>query len=375
MKIHTRRNKGLEVSKEKENTIDKLEKAILKYQESLWDGFVCVDDNTYNACIEYLEILNPWSDILRNERKIKTFYSLNDKFKEALWGIIGEEAEDIYFLLNPQGLNVKLYYTSGKLIKAETYGRTLGTIDVTESVKKLIGNKNDMIDKEGNIVLIGTIVLPLVNMDAAKELCNAQDTYTGVFSVIKALESLTDTDGHIDDYTDILMFVCTDVEIEGLPNISIESKINYIKGYGIETAPILKLQREGADIATIEDALYTFETLYGDIDYKTDGIRILPTNTEDTTIYLIRVKKWGRAAIASSIEEIEWVNTKDGYKPLLKLDREIELYDRNIITELKMDKILYLLFLGLGVGSIIRFIYSIDIGYILLDNDNEIIIL
>lgn len=377
MKIITRRDYSREDLIDKENKIDKVEKAILEYQESLWEGYICVDDNTYNACVEYLEQVNPYSDIIRNEVKIKHFYDIDEDLRGCLIEIISEESDDIYFMLNPQGMNVKLYYNQGVLEKAETYGRALGSVDVTESLKRIIGEKNDLIDKEGNVVLIGTIVLPSINIDAAKELCNAQDTYSGVFSVIKAIESIEnmeDVDSYTDDYTDLLMFVCTDVQIEGLPLINIETKINYIKEYGIETAPVLKLARESADILTVEDAVYTFETLYGDIDYKTDGIRILPSDVKDKSIYLLKDKKWGRTVITANVTDIKWVQRVDGYKPIIYLDREIEFKDNETIGEIELDEIIHLLLMNIEIGKPITFLYTTELGIILISDQSVLVI-
>ena len=375
MKIITRNDYSREDLILKEHKIDKIEKAILKYQEALWEGYVCVDDNTYNACVEYLEELNPYSDIIRNEVKVRHFYEVDDSLRECLMDIISEDADDIYFMLNPQGMNVKLYYNQGILEKAETYGRSLG--DVTSTIKKIIGEKNDLIDKEGKVVLIGTIVLPLINMDAAKELCNAQDTYSGVFAVIKAIESLIefdDSENYSEEYSDLLMFICTDVEIEDLPLLNIETKINYIKEYGIETAPILKLAREGADILTVDDALYTFETLYSEIDYKTDGIRLFPSDIRDKNVYILKVKKWGRVAITANVSDIKWVQRVDSYKPVIYLDREIEFINNEVIDKIELDEIIHLLLMGIEKDKPITFLYTKELGIILISDHSVLVI-
>ena len=378
MKIVTRNDYGKEIETSKAKKLDRLERAVLKYQESLWYGYTCVDDNTYNACVECLEELHPWSDMLKNKVKVNNFYNLDDELLDTLWEIIDEDSEDITFMLNPQGLNVELTYKKGRLITAETYGRSLGNVDLINTIVKVLGYDNDLLAKEDKVVLKGVLVLPDINMDKAKDLCNAQDMYAGVFSVLRAIESLKDLEedeDYFSEYTDILMFVCTDVDIQGLPTMSVESKIKYINSFGLETAYMLKLPRETSDLEVIGNAVYTFEALIEEVDYKTDGIRIIPSDLDCKDVYILKTQKWGRQFAKGVVKSIDWVEKLDGYLPVLVLEESVDIDEFISIKDIPLDNPLYILFLSIEEGSVIKFIYSEEIGFLLLNEKNNLLLL
>ena len=113
----------------KDKYVTKLENSIIKYNESLKQGIMYVDDATYTNCVELLGMLNSASPLLENKKSVKFIKALDSEVIEYL----EEKTKDtqmLEFYLNPMGLNVKLVYDCGELISATTFGRSFREEDV-----------------------------------------------------------------------------------------------------------------------------------------------------------------------------------------------------------------------------------------------------
>ena len=134
------------------------------------------------------------------------------------------------------------------------------------------------------------------------------------------------------------------------------------------------MTRLGSDIEAVDKVVYLYETLQEDVDYKTEGIRIYPTDESDNQIHILKVQKWGRVPIQAYVTDIQWKNTEKVYKPIVCIDREIEDAKGNILDTLELENPLYILFLGLEKDKLITFFHTQELGPIFLESNNIITI-
>ena len=68
----------------KDKYVTKLENSIIKYNESLKQGIMYVDDATYTNCVELLGMLNSASPLLENKKSVKFIKALDSEVIEYL---------------------------------------------------------------------------------------------------------------------------------------------------------------------------------------------------------------------------------------------------------------------------------------------------
>lgn len=366
LNLITTRQYSLEDQKEHEEHLNEIEKLILKYQSSIWDGFTYVPDDTYITCLKYLELINKKSPLLKNDKEVIFIEDLDDTTRTILNEKVSEEIESLVFMLTPQGLNIDLTYEYGELKEAKTFGRSLGTIDLTSSIIKVLGERNDLLDDIPFIKVSGVITIPYSNLELIKELCNIQDTYTGVFSIIKQ-ETLEDC-----EYIyELLHFICTDIYLEDIPFENRRLKLEYAESLGFNIAECLELDIDGSLLNTIDNAIYMFDTDYSDYDYKTDGVQLILEKS--SYIIMIRTGKWRRYNHKGIVKDIKWVDNKEKKIPVLILEEGVQVDNDITIYEIPLKSINLLLILEIEIGGYIQFSYLGDIGIAPITKSNDLV--
>lgn len=378
----------------KDKYVTKLENSIIKYNESLKQGIMYVDDATYTNCIELLGMLNSTSPLLENKKSVKFIKALDSEMIEYL----EEKTKDtqmLEFYLNPMGLNVKLVYDCGELISATTFGRSFREEDVLDIVKYILTDRNDNLSDFGLVTVWGSFVIPNENIDLVSEFCRVENPYQGVFSVIDYIKKRKEEQenysssedfsefGDILDFEDmnfedILYYMATDVDLDDFPFESVEMKYQYLEDWGFITPEVQSIQKSSYLSMDIEDIGRIAEENQQDFGYLTDGFRLLVLNDKD--IILFKIGLWEITYFESIVKDIEWVDKKGKKLPVLKLEEEIALLENNInndvlrVSEIVLNNVNLLLMLDIEIGKPVRFAYFGEMGILPITQNNEIIL-
>ena len=372
----------------------KLENSIIKYNESLKQGIMYVDDATYTNCVELLGMLNSASPLLENKKSVKFIKALDSEVIEYL----EEKTKDtqmLEFYLNPMGLNVKLVYDCGELISATTFGRSFREEDVLDIVKYILTDRNDNLSDFGLVTVWGSFVIPNENLDLVSEFCRVENPYQGVFSVIDYIKKRKEEQenysssedfsefGDILDFEDmnfedILYYMATDVDLDDFPFESVEMKYQYLEDWGFITPEVQSIQKSSYLSMDIEEIGRIAEENQQDFGYLTDGFRLLVLNDKD--VILFKIGLWEITYFESIVKEIEWVDKKGKKLPILKLEEEIALLKDNVntdvlrVSEIVLNNVNLLLMLDIEIGKSVRFAYFGEMGILPITQNNEIIL-
>lgn len=378
----------------KDKYVTKLENSIIKYNESLKQGIMYVDDATYTNCVELLGMLNSASPLLENKKSVKFIKALDSEVIEYL----EEKTKDtqmLEFYLNPMGLNVKLVYDCGELISATTFGRSFREEDVLDIVKYILTDRNDNLSDFGLVTVWGSFVIPNENLDLVSEFCRVENPYQGVFSVIDYIKKRKEEQenysssedfsefGDIFDFEDmnfedILYYMATDVDLDDFPFESVEMKYQYLEDWGFITPEVQSIQKSSYLSMDIEEIGRIAEENQQDFGYLTDGFRLLVLNDKD--VILFKIGLWEITYFESIVKEIEWVDKKGKKLPVLKLEEEIALLKDNVntdvlrVSEIVLNNVNLLLMLDIEIGKPVRFAYFGEMGILPITQNNEIIL-
>lgn len=378
----------------KDKYVTKLENSIIKYNESLKQGIMYVDDATYTNCVELLGMLNSASPLLENKKSVKFIKALDSEVIEYL----EEKTKDtqmLEFYLNPMGLNVKLVYDCGELISATTFGRSFREEDVLDIVKYILTDRNDNLSDFGLVTVWGSFVIPNENLDLVSEFCRVENPYQGVFSVIDYIKKRKEEQenysssedfsefGDILDFEDmnfedILYYMATDVDLDDFPFESVEMKYQYLEDWGFITPEVQSIQKSSYLSMDIEEIGRIAEENQQDFGYLTDGFRLLVLNDKD--VILFKIGLWEITYFESIVKEIEWVDKKGKKLPVLKLEEEIALLKDNVntdvlrVSEIVLNNVNLLLMLDIEIGKSVRFAYFGEMGILPITQNNEIIL-
>ena len=378
----------------KDKYVTKLENSIIKYNESLKQGIMYVDDATYTNCVELLGMLNSASPLLENKKSVKFIKALDSEVIEYL----EEKTKDtqmLEFYLNPMGLNVKLVYDCGELISATTFGRSFREEDVLDIVKYILTDRNDNLSDFGLVTVWGSFVIPNENLDLVSEFCRVENPYQGVFSIIDYIkkrkeeqENYSSSEDFLEfgdildfedmNFEDILYYMATDVDLDDFPFESVEMKYQYLEDWGFITPEVQSIQKSSYLSMDIEEIGRIAEGNQQDFGYLTDGFRLLVLNDKD--VILFKIGLWEITYFESIVKEIEWVDKKGKKLPVLKLEEEIALLKDNVntdvlrVSEIVLNNVNLLLMLDIEIGKSVRFAYFGEMGILPITQNNEIIL-
>lgn len=349
-----------------------LENYIIDINRNILDGKVSVSDSTYTNCMELLEMISPNSVLLKNDKNVKFIKDLDEDTIDYLYNKLHDK-EKVTFLINPEGLNLRLFYKDGELIKAETYGRTFHEKDVTDLAIRVLSNRNENLDDLGDVEIVGTLVLFEEQLDYVDELCGAIDSYQGLFSLL-AYDS--NNPNSIGDIEDILTFVATDIQVEGFPFETIEDKLTFLE----ETLCFEIPQKLEYDFDNFEKEDYpfffnnvieNFNVNEIDLHYQADALRLAGL---DDDIILFKRGNWRVEAFNGVVSKIEWRNIGEEKLPVLIFDKPIRVDSSVKINEFVLNNVVLLLILNIEVGSAVRFVYFGDFGILPITENDEIIV-
>lgn len=374
--------------------VTKLENSIIKYNESLKQGIMYVDDATYTNCIELLGMLNSSSPLLENKKSVKFIKSLDSEVIEYL----EEKTKDtqmLEFYLNPMGLNVKLVYNGGELVSATTFGRSFREEDISDIVKYILTDRNDNLSDFGLVTVWGSFVIPNENLELVSQFCRVENPYQGVFSVIDFIKKYKEKQenytcdedfseyGNIEDFDDInfediIYYMATDVDLDDFPFETVETKYQYLEDWGFITPEVQSIQKSSYLSMDIEEIGRIAEENQEEFGYLTDGFRLLVLNDKD--VILFKIGLWEINYFESVVKDINWVDRKGKKLPTLILEEEVVLLENNInndvlrVSEIVLNNVNLLLMLDIEIGKPVRFAYFGEMGILPITQNNEIIL-
>ncbi len=364
----------------REKYVSKLENSIIKYNESLKEGIMYVDDATYTNCIELLLMLNSTSPLLENNKSVKFIKNIDSETIEYLEEKV-KDMDTLEFYSNPMGLNVKLVYEEGQLISANTFGRSFKEEDIFEIVKYILTDRNDALSDLGLVTVYGCFVIANDNLDMVAEYCRIENPYQGVFSFIQYIkECIQENDTSTLEDTnleDILYYMATDIELDDFPFESMQMKYQYLEDWGFITPEIYSIEKSSCLPMDIEDIQRISGNHLAEFGYLTDGFRLLVLNDD---IILFKTGLWEITYFEAVVESIEWLDEKCRKLPVLKLKEPILLLKDNVntdvlkITEIVLNNVNLLLILDVEIGETIKFAYFGEMGILPITKNNEIIL-
>ena len=141
---------SLESNDLKAQYINRIENMILSFNSHLLEGKIIVNDEVYTNCMELLNILAPDSPILENDKNVHFIKDLDEEtltyLREKLEGL-----EEVKMYPNPVGLNARIYYQDGVLVKATTFGRAFKNQDITDLMIRILTDRNDCLVGYSNV--------------------------------------------------------------------------------------------------------------------------------------------------------------------------------------------------------------------------------
>lgn len=368
---------NIDKESKKEKYIKFLENSIISYQESLLYGEVLVDDVEYNNCLELLGLLNPNSPLLKNANNVM----LIKDFTEDVVSFLEEETKDmnlLEFYANPQGLNVRLTYNQGKLVSAETFGRSLNNYDILDIIKLILTDRNDNMTDLGKVIIEGALVLPEDNIlmlaDMGIEEIKVSNSYETLFSLLNYymdnkdnLEKLSDI-GNLEDF---IYFMATDIKIEDFILPSIEYRYSELERLGFERPDFYQIEKQDNIIYNIEYALLEIDSNHSNLNYLSDGIRLLLNSDK---IVLFKRGSWEIEIYNENVKDIDWIISEEEYKPVVVLEKSVNVGNRGYIDRVELQNIALLLILNIEKGKPFYFSSFGDVGLLPIYNNEKIVI-
>lgn len=350
-----------------EKYITKLENLIIDYNSELLMGNTWVDDATYTNCIELLEMLRSDSPVLKNDREVKFIKDLNSDIVSFIENQT-EGMEVLKFYLNPQGLNVKLIYESGKLVEAYTFGRSLKRQNVLDLMITVMTDSNDNLSDLERVEIEGCLVIAFENIDMAKEYCVVKNPYQGLFSLL-AYDATHE--GEIDNLEDIIHFIATDIKIEGTDFETVDEKYAKLMNLAFLTPVFFEMEKSDNLLMDLDDALFRAENEKSMYEYPTDGVRLVVLDDE---VIIFKIGSWKITSFEGIVDKVDWIEDKCRKLPVLKLRESVDISEDYSITEIVLNSINLLLILNIEIGKPIKFAYFGGMGILPITRNEEIIL-
>ena len=350
-----------------------LENYIIELNNGLLNGQISVSDRTYDNCMDLLQLVYPESVLLKNDKSIKIIKSFDEDNVDFLYSKI-KDYSDLRFFYNPEGLNLRLYYKYGELVKGESFGRTFHKKDLTDLAIRILSNRNENLEDLENVEIEGTIVLMKDQLDFLNEISSAKDEYEGLFALLSYDEL---NEGAIENLEDLLTFVATDIFIDGLPLTTIEEKYSFLQeNLAFETPDIHSLVGfDGENMNDYEFVINNYiDTLRLEkegIPYQTNGVRLF---IEDGSIVIFRLDSFERDTFDGIVSSVEWEDILGEKLPILKFERPVRVEDNIKLSELHLDNIVFLLLLNIQEGKKVNFAYFGDFGVLPLTEKGNILL-
>ena len=349
-----------------------LENYIVNLNRELFLGKLSVSDNTYNNCMTLLEMVYPDSVLLKSEKNVKLVTEMTEDLVDCLYEKLEGETR-VVFAVNPQGLNLRLFYNDGELVKALTFGRTFPNRDVTDIAIRVLSNRNENMADLGEVEVDGVLVLMKDQLDYVSGLCKSENCYDSLFALLNYDK---EHNGSVDNIEEIITFIATDIKIEGLPLETAESKFSFLEEeLFFETPHKIEYDIDGLEK---DDFMFFFQNVLNEtnvsalkLNYNIDAYRLL---IEGEDVLLFRGGTLEFDVFTGRVLDIEWREEKGVVLPVIIFEKPIRVEDNLKLTEFVLNNVALLLVLNIDIGEEVRFVYIGDFGVLPIIDENKIIL-
>lgn len=382
--------------------IDKLENYIIRCNKAMLKGEGLVSVSVYNTLIDYLKELNSESGVLN------TVYSIDDssvdfsneldinlksnpmlplkevsnvkdvaikQFKNKLYNY----PTDVLCSIKLKGEPIRIVYKDGVIVKATVRGKYGRGKDITSQVITILGKKNSSLRGRGLVELRGDIILPITNLEKAKEYNKGvKNIHNGLVSLLK--------DGVSDKEVRLLDIVITDILGDGFMFDNLTGKYQFIERAGFETplAFIDKVERFSFedDIVRI---IGKMEAYIEDYKYNTDGVvlsiddlelhsRFGVVDNSSLGSLLLKLGQWRQESYKGVIKEIKWLDKGAKKTPVAILKDAIQIEEGIVIDRVPLYAPCYILMLEAYEGNTLHFRYAGRYGVIPTTVDGNLVV-
>lgn len=382
--------------------IDNLEEFIVKCNKSMGRGVELVSDSVYRTLIDYLTELRPNSPILHTvwsvddnsvdfSKELDSMLKANPvlskqvvksvkdsaikQFKEKLYNY----PIDVMCAVKLSGQPIRVVYKDGVIVKATTRSRSAKGRDLTSQAITILGKKNNSLKGRGIVELRGDIVLPVGNLDKAKEYnSNINNIFNGLSCLLK--------DSASDKEVRLLDIVFTDILGDMFMFDSLTSKYQFIERAGFETplAFVDKVEKYSFedDIVRIVGKM---EAYAEDYKYNTEGVLLSIDDIDMFNVFgsldncslgdvLLKLGQWRQESYSGVIKEIRWLDSNGKKTPVAILEEGVIVENGKVINSVPLYAPCYILMLEAYIGNIIHFRYAGELGVIPSTIDGKIVV-
>lgn len=282
-----------EVWAEKEDELNTIEKKVLAYQEGYRSGEILVSIEEYYKCVERIKELNSESMAIRVDKPVYMVDDINVETKDVLDKLNGVGCfEKLVVLSVKEGIRVRVKYIEGVIEEVVTVGVLLGMKDVTDKLKHIIGECNDMLIERGEVVIEGVIYGEGVTTEEVLE-------YLG--GKVRIEESK-------------MIFECLDYLESGKRMRARSERLEQAKKGGYTLAKHIEVTHKGELTSTIEEGLAQIDKKgckYVEVDIQNTSVRVMLSVGEEE-------KKTKRGVVT----EVLWVDKGDCIVPVVQVQGE-----------------------------------------------------
>lgn len=384
------------ISALQEDKIEALESYIQDCNEAMnLDGEPLVEDSIYDKLVQLLsqvrsdspvlqelwskdaEVTGSFNQLLEENPMVSilTVKSWNDENIQKFVSRIHEQANYIAsYKINGHGIRV--VYKDGSLVEATTRGRSTNGRDITNHMRILLGDYNELLADEGLVEIRGELALKLDALeDARKFTPGLKSAFSAVSSLIKPSATLEEIK--------LLDFLAYGVYIEDFSFDSKEEVFSQLASWGYSTPDYITLEDIQPEdlLSNMKEVVSNLESLYEEFGYFCDGVvfevsdgnireRLQGEGKYHDYNLALKVDSWSQDMYTGYIQEIKWKRGKSKLSPVAVVsesyssDEGVLTVQGNRVKNVPLYNPKNILILEAYVGCPISFKYGGEAGVV-----------
>lgn len=287
-----------------EDTVSELEELIARCNRAYAEGNPVVEDSvydylkdalqraipdspllyqTYEETVQdegdpngYFSAVGKWGNLLEEHPmySIQTIKSFDEAELFEFFERVPEGGSNLFFSMKLNGHGIRLVYHNGNLVSATSRARRGRGKDILPKLQNIVPTYMPALADYDEVEIRGELVLPLSNLDKAREY------NPGIKSAFSGVSSLLSQDSG--DYAKLLKLVAYNIffpEGDGRVFDTKDEEYDFLEECGFEVPEHLTAEYTAEDldspesvIAGTKDVLAYFEELYKDYDIFCDGV-------------------------------------------------------------------------------------------------------
>ena len=244
-----------------------------------------------------------------------------DELKKFI-GRMPEEAS--YFAsYKINGHGIRVVYKDGILVSATSRGRSSASRDLTEKLRWILGDSNNMLEDYGLVELRGELCLKVNKLEEVRERFNG--SVKSAFSAVSSLIKPSSTK----EECQMLDFLCYGFICDGYEFVDREDEFQEIQKCGFKTPEftLIESSTKSSLQNLMKDVLSTFEEYYEEFGYFCDGVVFEVNNRQlfkelgtegnhNCGNIALKVGVWEQVCYTGVINKIIWTRGKVKLSPV-----------------------------------------------------------